>query len=269
MNYIKATSTHLAAIFNLTQETIQAVYPNYYPIAVVDFFCAHHSQAAIQADIDAGDVRILFDGDRLVGTGSRKGNQITRVFVVPSLQSRGYGSYIMQELEQEICQDYQEVLLDASLSAGHWYEKRGYQTLKHERLAVGNGAVLAYEVMQKNLPNPTSTINYEGKRFVVKGNAINGEVSAETVFAYHQSGEVLWADYAGGDIKKGFLIGSVAKNGSLNFYYQHLNDKMQVRLGKCHSTPHILENGKVELHEHWQWLDGKQEEGNSVIREDD
>jgi GNAT superfamily N-acetyltransferase len=267
MDYIQAAREHLDAIFKLTQDTIRAVYPNYYPSSVVDFFCAHHSKEAIQADIDSGNVRILFEGDMLVGTGSHNDNHITRVFVAPTFQARGYGSYIMQQLETEIGKEYHEALLDASLPAARWYEKRGYLTIKHENLAVENGAVLTFEVMKKDLPNVTTAINYDGKHFVVKGNSINGEVSAKTVFAYHQSGDTLWAEYYGGGLIKGFLIGTVAADGVLDFHYQHINAQKRVRIGRCHSVPHITEGGKLELHEQWQWLDGGKEIGSSILVE--
>lgn len=63
----------------------------------------------------------------------------------------------MQHLENEIKLKYDTVYLDASLPASHFYEKRGYQTIKHKQWNMENGAVLVYEVMKKVLLNaPTS-----------------------------------------------------------------------------------------------------------------
>ena len=39
MEYFKASEEHAEQIYNLVQNTITAVYPRYYPEAVVDFFC--------------------------------------------------------------------------------------------------------------------------------------------------------------------------------------------------------------------------------------
>lgn len=78
---------------------------------------------------------------------------------------------------------------------------------------------------------------------------------------------ILWADYAGGDIIKGHIVGTVAENGELDFYYQHINEQKQVRIGVCHSVPQILDNGKIKLSEKWQWLNGDQSEGESVVVE--
>ena len=69
----------------------------------------------------------------IVGTGCHKDNHITRVYVKTECQGKGYGSYIMQCLENQIRLRYDTVYLDASLPASHLYEKRGYQTTKHKK----------------------------------------------------------------------------------------------------------------------------------------
>jgi GNAT superfamily N-acetyltransferase len=271
MEYIQATGIHLDDIFNLVQDTIRSIYPRYYPKEVADFFCAHHSKEAIQADIDSGNVWVLLSdtapGNVLVGTGSRKNNQITRIYVAPAYQGHGHGSIIMQQLEDEIGKEYHEALLDSSLAARRFYENRGYRTISHERLKLENGVILVYEVMRKALSNVATAIGYEGRRFVSKINAASGEVDDKTIFHYHQSGKIVWADYSGGNIVKGFLLGISAQDGTLDFHYQHINIKNQVRIGKCHSVPHVLEDGKLKLREEWQWLNGGQETGSSIIVE--
>lgn len=267
MKYIKATPNDTDLILELVRNTIKSIYPKYYPTEVVDFFCELHSRENIAKDIADGCVSILFENDKAVGTGSFKENHITRVYVAPEFQGRGHGSYIMQCLEAEIALKYDSVLLDASLPASHIYEKRGYKTIKHERWNVENGVVLVYEIMEKTLSKTTTAICYDGKFFVPKINTENGEVDGRTLFEYHQKGNVLWADYAGGDVVKGHLIGTVDSNGELDFYYQHINCQQQVRAGRCHSIPKILDNGKIELSEEWQWLNGDKSQGSSIIIE--
>lgn len=151
MRYINATTENLDAIYAIVQETIQNIYPKYYPKEVVDFFCELHSRENILRDIKNGVVGVLIANDRMVGTGCYQDNHITRVYVMPELQGRGYGSFIMQQLEDNIAQNYDRVYLDASLPASHLYEKRGYQTIRHDRWNVENGVVLVYEIMEKQL----------------------------------------------------------------------------------------------------------------------
>ena len=151
VEYIKATEQDIEQITALVQETIKTIYPKYYPKEVVDFFSALHCLENIRKDVEDGRVGILRADNEIVGTGCFKENHITRVYVKPSAQKRGYGSYIMECLENEIASQYNVVNLDASLPASCLYEKRGYKTIKHERWNVENGVVLVYEVMEKQL----------------------------------------------------------------------------------------------------------------------
>lgn len=267
LKYVKATENESEEIFKLVKNTIKTVYPKYYPKEVVDFFCQLHSKENILNDIKAGSVGVLFNENTIVGTGSYKDNHITRVYVSPQFQKQGFGSYIMQCLENEISKNYDTIYLDASLPASHLYEKRGYKTIEHKKWLVENDVVLVYEIMEKPVHNVTTSINYDGKIFVPKINTANGEVDSQTVFLYHQKGNTLWAEYKGGEIIKGNIIGTVAENGELDFYYQHININQQVRVGVCHSVPCALDNGKIQLAEEWQWLNGDKSKGSSVIIE--
>ena len=112
-----------------------------------------------------------------------------------------------------------------------------------------------------------SRIDYEGKVFISKVNSENGEADNQTIFHYHQNDCVLWADYMGGEIIKGHLIGTVSDDGILDFHYHHINKNKKVRIGKCHSIPYVLDNRKIEMHEEWQWLNGDKSKGVSIITE--
>lgn len=151
MEYIKATGKDREQIYKIVQDTVRTVYPKYYPKEVVDFFCALHNRENIAKDIASQNAGILSDNHQIVGTGCHDGNHITRVYVLPEFQGKGYGSYIMQCLENEIKKRYATALLDASLPASCLYEHRGYRTQKHERYPVENGVILVYEVMEKQL----------------------------------------------------------------------------------------------------------------------
>jgi len=111
-------------------------------------------------------------------------------------------------------------------------------------------------------------INYNNKTFRPISNTENGETSRETVFHYQQNGNVLTSEYSGGKIIKGHLIGLVDKNGIIDMRYHQVNDQGELMTGKCISTPEILENGKIRLHENWQWTSGDKSNGQSIIEED-
>jgi len=110
-------------------------------------------------------------------------------------------------------------------------------------------------------------INYNGRTFVSTENTANGEVSSKTLFEYKQEGNIISANYSGGEITQGTLIGLVNENDSLEFRYNHINIKNEIRGGKCLSTPEILSDGRIKLYEQWQWYDDEATEGSSVIEE--
>lgn len=151
--YIKATTDNTDCIYEVVQNTVRTIYPEYYPGEVVDFFCRLHNRENIVKDIKEGNAGILLlDDKRIIGTGSHKDNHITRVYVLPEFQGKGYGSFMMQCLEEEIGAKYHTVRLDASLPARELYEHRGYHTIKHEKWKVENDVMLVYEIMEKSLP---------------------------------------------------------------------------------------------------------------------
>ncbi|WP_217270035.1 n-acetylglutamate synthase [Neobacillus endophyticus] len=110
-------------------------------------------------------------------------------------------------------------------------------------------------------------INYNGRKFVSIENTANGEVSSKTIFEYKQEGNILSATYSGGEIVKGTLIGLVKDNSSLQFRYNHVNTRNEIRGGQCYSTPETLPDGRIRLHEKWKWTDTDQSEGESIIEE--
>ena len=110
-------------------------------------------------------------------------------------------------------------------------------------------------------------INYDGRTFVSIDNTANGEVSSKTIFEYKQEGNILFATYSGGEIVKGSMIGIVHEDGCLQFNYNHVNIKNEIRGGQCFSTPEILSDGRIRLQEKWKWSDREQSEGESIVEE--
>ena len=112
-----------------------------------------------------------------------------------------------------------------------------------------------------------SRVNYDKKIFSLIGNSEKGEVSAETTFHYHQSNDLVWAEYNGGEIVFGSLLGKADEDGILDIRYQHLNKQGKLMTGVCRSTPEILPDGRIRLSEKWQWTSGDFSEGESVVEE--
>ncbi len=108
---------------------------------------------------------------------------------------------------------------------------------------------------------------YDNKTFRSVTNTSNGEVGGDTLFHYHQQADIVWAEYAGGSIRKGFLIATVQPDNSLDMRYQHVNAQGELMTGSCRSTPELLTDGRIRLHEQWQWTCGNHSAGESTIEE--
>ena len=156
MNYRKAQIEDAAAVTDIVQKTKAEIYPKYYPKEVVDFFDQLHCYEHIAEDIQKKNVYVLEVDGVPVGTGSYEGNHITRVYVLPQYQKKGYGRYILRKLEQEIAAKQKRIFLDASLPACKFYENNGYKTVKHEEWKCENDVVLVYDIMEKVIDNEYS-----------------------------------------------------------------------------------------------------------------
>lgn len=119
--------------------------------------------------------------------------------------------------------------------------------------------------MNTDATQTTQTVSLDGRRFAGVTNSPEGEVGSSTVFTYHQEGEMIWADYAGGEVRKGFLVGTRTQ-GTLEFRYAHLNMSGETANGVCASRIEVLADGRLRLHESWSW-ESRAGIGSSVVEE--
>lgn len=82
-----------------------------------------------------------------------------------------------------------------------------------------------------------------------------------------QNGPTLTSEYSGGQTVKGHLIGLVDTDGNIEMPYHQINTKGELMTGICKSKPKLLANGKISLHDTWQWSSGDSSKGESVIEE--
>ena len=110
-------------------------------------------------------------------------------------------------------------------------------------------------------------INYHNRQFVGVVNSPNGQVSGDTFFHYEQHGNILKGTYQGGSILNGHILGRVNEDNSLYFTYHHLDINHQLKSGCCYSRPKMLPDGRIQLHESWEWTHGGAGEGESIVEE--
>ncbi len=110
-------------------------------------------------------------------------------------------------------------------------------------------------------------LNYNNRKFRPVLNSETGEVSGDTLFRYRQKGNIVTGEYSGGAIITGSLIAKVDEAGNLDMRYQHINADGIIMTGKCSSIPEVLFDGRIRLHETWQWTSGDFSSGNSIVEE--
>jgi hypothetical protein len=101
---------------------------------------------------------------------------------------------------------------------------------------------------------------------VIKTDAC-GVVNHETIFHFSQNNDVVEAEYAGGQIQRGFLIGRFIAENQLVFSYcqMQLDGKLDNGASDCEVS--IDEDGKVTLTEHFEWDSRPGEYGTNVFKE--
>ena len=135
MEYRLANTEDAKEICEIAQDTIRKVY----------------NEDNIGADIKNESVYVILENNKIIGTGTIKENHITRVYVLPEFQGKGFGTFIMKKLEEKIGKQYDKAELDASLPACKLYYNLGYKTIDHGILECAGGVILVYEIMEKKL----------------------------------------------------------------------------------------------------------------------
>lgn len=110
------------------------------------------------------------------------------------------------------------------------------------------------------------SLPFEGRTMRPRAVEGSGEVTGETVFTFHQHEQAVWAFYAGGDIRFGCLVGTLA-DLTLSFRYVQLNRSGETSTGRSIDRIEWLPDGRMRLHEQWKW-ESKAGEGTSILEED-
>ncbi|HEX5496797.1 MAG TPA: hypothetical protein VFX70_19720 [Mycobacteriales bacterium] len=76
-----------------------------------------------------------------------------------------------------------------------------------------------------------------------------------TVFRYSEQDGEVWGVYAGGVIRRGYLVGT-RQGDRLEFRYVQLDASGNTATGHCRSTLRVLDDGRLRLDEAWQGQPG-------------
>jgi len=109
-------------------------------------------------------------------------------------------------------------------------------------------------------------LSLDNIRMNVIQTASNGVVNKETVFLFKQNEHVVTAEYSGGKIKIGFLVGTM-DNEKLNFSYCQLQADGKLDNGSSSCDLSLSDQGKIRLIEHFEWASRPGEKGTNIFQE--
>lgn len=104
-------------------------------------------------------------------------------------------------------------------------------------------------------------INYDGRRFRKPG--------SDTIAVYHQDSDIVWVEFAGGEVRRGSITGTCAPDGTLHLGYTMVLAGGEVVCGRTVNTPEVSENGRIRLREVWERYGPHADTGVSYIEEVD
>ncbi|MBB5851208.1 hypothetical protein ACFQ05_37935 [Amycolatopsis umgeniensis] len=75
---------------------------------------------------------------------------------------------------------------------------------------------------------------------------------ADAIAEYRQEGDVVWAEFAGGEVRRGSITGTRRENGALHLGYTLVLATGEVICGHTVNTPEVAEDGHLRLREVWE-----------------
>ncbi|MEU3829525.1 hypothetical protein GT045_04040 [Streptomyces sp. SID486] len=109
------------------------------------------------------------------------------------------------------------------------------------------------------------TRSLDGLTFAPVSDQAPGQVGTRTRFAYHERDGEVWAEYAGGDVVRGHLVGT-RRADRVDFRYVQLRTDGTTASGHCVSAVVELPDGRLRLEETWEWESGPGS-GTSVVEQ--
>jgi hypothetical protein len=75
-------------------------------------------------------------------------------------------------------------------------------------------------------------LDYDGRRFSSEAAETDGSDGTAPVGSYHQSGDLVWAEFAGGSVRTGRLVGTCGPDGVIEAAYVQLLDGGELAAGR-------------------------------------
>ena len=106
-------------------------------------------------------------------------------------------------------------------------------------------------------------INYDARRF----SPVPAGPGHTVVADYHERQDLVWAEFSGGEVRRGSLAGTSDADGVLQFAYCMVLTSGESITGICRSIPQLLSDGRIRLTEHWERFGAGASSGISFLEE--
>jgi len=110
-------------------------------------------------------------------------------------------------------------------------------------------------------------LSLDNRVFVPVHNSENGVASGRTRFHFWQEGMVFYADYFGGDVREGHIIGQFTEDMEGDLLYHCLTTDKHLKAGKARAVFSIMEDGRLAFDLDWEWIEGDHSWGQSRYEE--
>lgn len=147
-----------------------------------------------------------------------------------------------------------------------WFIHKDAEYIKYVRYHLEDDFELP-EISEDKSRQQKGGINLDGKTLLLVENSANGEVDSRTTFEFIQEGKLVTADYNGGQIIHGNIIGKL-ENDELEMVYQCMTKSSRLRSGAAVGRLELNQDGKIKMAVVWKWLDEDGVAGSSTYVEE-
>jgi len=89
---------------------------------------------------------------------------------------------------------------------------------------------------------------------VIQNDGPGAEVDEDTVFYFRQQEDVVQAEYFGGGVRLGTLVGILERN-SVRHCYSQVNQAGELQIGRAQAELRPSTEGRLQMVNQWEWED--------------
>jgi len=135
------------------KKSIIECYTSFYPPEAINFFTEYHNKEKMLKRAEKGKLILIFNQDKIIGTGFIIKDYIGGMYVDTEYQNNGIGTDILDNLEMVARKPgIRTVKLDAMKVSLGFYERAGYKTIRKYHEKIENNVAIDYFEMSRTLP---------------------------------------------------------------------------------------------------------------------